>query len=474
MIAATAVAVMLAQGAPTVAPSDAVLLDAGVPLATAPVAIVGARKVTMDDCVREALGSSGLMTEARGKIREWEGRLKEVESIFYPKLMGLTYLAPVYGVKNVQAPSYMQIPTTYQYDFNSWGPYFKFQAILAEPISTFGRYNAGKEAAEERMAVEEARYEQARNFLALEVRKYYLLHLYAKSFLPSLDLANRLLKEASDKATEEFKSGSGSVTQVDLNKLRYGSAELTKAQVQAAIGEKLALAALKHTMGLAQDAAIEPVDTTLPPMPSDQLQPLQAYIVRAADHRPETKQLFHGEKAARAFELSERLSSNPTAFVAAQLDVNWTPMWPTQDNPWAFNRFNNTTPGLAVGLQFDIDVAKSLARSHGAKGLIEQIDGLKKFAGTGIPMEVRKAYDDAVQAETLAKISDDQAAAGKKWLVFAGAGYAAGTGEAKDVLEGLVAYMTAKKGFYDALKAVHEARATLLYATGTTGVDDPQ
>ena len=44
------------------------------------------RKMTMDDCVREALGSSGQMMEQRGKIREWEGRLKEVESTFWPKL----------------------------------------------------------------------------------------------------------------------------------------------------------------------------------------------------------------------------------------------------------------------------------------------------------------------------------------------------------------------------------------------------
>jgi hypothetical protein len=35
------------------------------------------RKLTIDDCVREALGNSGQMMEARGKIREWEGRLKE-------------------------------------------------------------------------------------------------------------------------------------------------------------------------------------------------------------------------------------------------------------------------------------------------------------------------------------------------------------------------------------------------------------
>src|SRR5437870_5100385 len=93
------------------------------------------RKLTMDDCVREALGMSGQVMEAKGKVREWEGRLKEVESTYWPKLMGLTYIAPVYALKNVAAPSYQQIPITYQRDFSTWGPYIKLQAILAEPIS---------------------------------------------------------------------------------------------------------------------------------------------------------------------------------------------------------------------------------------------------------------------------------------------------------------------------------------------------
>jgi outer membrane protein TolC len=342
-------------------------------LTPAPTAV---RHLTMDDCVREALVHSGQVIEAKGKVREWEGRLKEVESTYWPKLIGLTYVAPLYGVKAVQSPSYQQIPISYQRDLTSWGPYIKLQGILAEPIGTFGRYDAGKEAASERMAVEQARYEQTRNTLALEVRKYYLLHLYARSFLPSLDLANRLVKEAQDKAKEEFDTGSGSVTQVDLNKLRFGYIELQKAKVQANIGEKLALAALKHTMGLPQDAPVETVEAALPPMPTDPLDPLQAYIARAKEHRPEMAQLYHGEKASKAFELTERLSSMPTAFVALQIDLNWSPMWPAQDNPFAWDRFNTITPGAAIGLQFDIDVAKSLARSYGAKGLIAQVDGL--------------------------------------------------------------------------------------------------
>lgn len=428
------------------------------------------RKVTADDCVREALGNSGQVLEAKGKVKEWEGRLKEVESTFFPKLQGLTYLAPLYGLKNVASPSPMQIPTTYQYDLNSWGPYYHLQAILAQPLSTFGRYDAGKAAAAERMEVEKARLEQTRNFLALEVRKYYLLHVYARSFTPALNLAARLVHEAEKKGQEEHEAGTGNVTQVDLAKLHYGALELDKAKVQAEIGSKLALAALKHTMGLGQDAQIETVDEKLPPLPEVPLEPLEAYVARAADHRPEVAQLFHGERAASAFRLSEQLSSNPTAFVAAQIDTNWTNMWPKQDNPWAWDRFNYITPGVAIGLQFDVDPAKTYARWYGAGGLVEQVEGLKKFAATGIPLEVRKAYDDAVQAEALTKLCDEQQNAGTKWLKFGGAGYAAGTGEAKDVLEGLVAYITAKKAYFDNLQAAHVARATLYYVTGTTGV----
>jgi outer membrane protein TolC len=443
-------------------------------LAAALALVLAAPKVmTMDDCVRVAIGDgNGQVAEAKGKVREWEGRLREVESTYFPKLLGLTYLAPMYGVDNVRQVSPQAPPDAYTYDLNKWGPYFKLQAILVEPICTFGRYDAGKEAATERAQVEHARVEQTKNYIALQTRQFYLLHIYARSFRPALDLANRLVVEALDKATEEFNSGSGSVTQVDLNKLKFGRIQLQQAAVQAEIGAALSLAALKHTMGLPQDADIQTADSALPPLPVDELDPLQAWVERAAEHRPEVAQLFHGIRAADAFEVSEKMSSNPTAFIAVQADVNWLPTWPNLDNPFIWNRWNISTPGAAVGLQFDVDVAKTIARAYGAHGLVQQVEGLKKFASTGIPMEVRKAYDDTVQAGLLTKLSDDESTAGKKWLVFAGASYAAGTGEAKDVLEGLVAYMTAKKAFFDSLNTYYSARATLWYASGGTGLPE--
>lgn len=433
---------------------------AAAPAAAAP----AVRKMGLQECVALALKDSGVLLEARGKVTEWEGRLAEVQSTFYPKLSGLTYVAPVYRLRgDAFSPAVER-------DFREWGPYFKLQAILAQPIYTFGRATAGKNAASERLAVEKARYEQARNLLALEVRKYYLLYLYANSFKPALDSAKRILDEAEEKAKELYAEGSGKVTNVDLMKLRYGATELAKYRVQADIGAEVALAALKHSMGLPQNAAVVPADEVLPPAPADPLPTLASLIQRAAEKRPEVAQLKHGEAAAISFEQAERLSSMPVAFVAGQLDLNWTPMWPDADNPFHYDRFNDITPGLALGLQFDVDLAKSKAKGDTAHGVVEQVEGLKKFASTGIPMEVRKAYDDAVQAETLLKLSDEGATTGRKWMIFAGSAYVAGTGEAKDLLEGMVAYLQGKKGYYDNLQALHEARATLFYVTGETGL----
>lgn len=423
------------------------------------------RRLTMDDCVREALRESGTVLEAKGKMKEWEGKLLEVESVYWPKLQGLAFVAPLYGLKTDPATSF------YTADYSRWGPYTKLQLILAQPIYTFGRQPAGEKAAQGRLEVERARYQQTRNAVALEVRRYYLLHLYAVSMMPALNQAKSILDEAETSAKEMNAEGSGKVTQVDLAQLRYGASELEKYRIRAAIGAGLALAALKHTMGWPESAPLAIAEESLPDLPKTPIAPLPDFIAKAARNRPEVAQLKFGEEAAHAFARSEALSSMPTAFVAGQLDLNWAPIWPAQKDPFAWDRFNSITPGVAAGLQFDVDPRSSWAKYQGAKGLEEQVEGLKKFASTGIPTEVRKAWDDTLQAEQLTQLSKEGSNAGRKWLVFAGSAYVAGTGEAKDLLEGLVAYLQARQSYFENLREAHFGRANLLYVTGETGVE---
>lgn len=430
------------------------------PSETASGPAVPARPLDADDCARIAVASSGLVHEAEAKVDEWKGRLAEVESTFYPKLWGMGFVAPMFRVRG------SPIAPDVERDYGEWGPWMHLEATLAQPLYTFGRAAAGEAAARERIAVERARARQVRNAVALEARRMYYLHLFARSLIPVLENARETLDDALATARREYESGSGKVTRVDLARLEYGSAELDRYRIQARIGADLSLAALKHTMGLPQEAAIELADERLPPPPEAPLPSLAEMLQLAAAERPEWAQIAHGREAALSLEDAERLANAPVVFAAGQLHAAWTPMRPDAANPYAWDPYNRVNAGVAVGLRFDLDPAKASAKAEQARAMARQVDALAAFAATGIPLEVRRAHDDARQAEAIHEVARQGARSARSWLMFAGAAWGAGTGEADELLEGLAAYLQARRTEYESLRDVHTARATLLYATG--------
>ncbi|HZA13385.1 MAG TPA: TolC family protein, partial [Myxococcaceae bacterium] len=409
-----------------------------------------ARGASVDDLVALALGGSGLVTEAQGKVDEWRGRLAEVQSLYYPKLSVRTYVAPMYRVtrESVTADPFRG---AYE-DWSKWGPYFHLEAVLAQPLYTFGRLEAGRGAAEHRLAVEEARARQTRNSLALEVRKLYYLHLFTRSIQPALATARKVLDGAIAEAEKLYEAGSGRVTNVDVQQLQYGSAEVDKYTVMARMGEALSLAALKHTVGLAESSELVLEEEVLPELPRDALPSLAELLRIASEERPEWAQVRRGKQAAISLEAAERLANAPVLFAAGQLSADYTAMRPDLKNPYYFDEYNRIWGGVAVGLQLDLDPWKARARGDSARGLGTQVEGLEKFASTGIPLEVRKAYDDVVQARALVEIGERSATAGRKWMAFAASAYLTGTGEAKDVLEGLAAYLQGRRGYLEQLQ----------------------
>lgn len=425
-----------------------------------------AQPLDADACVRTALRDSGQVAEADAKVAEWQARLAEVQSVYAPKLQALTWLAPMFQVRGeATAPDVER-------DFTRWGPYFHGEATLFQPLSTFGRAEAGERAARDRTRVEAAAARKVRLQLAFEVRRLYWLGAYARSMLPVLDSGRKVLAEALDKARALYAAGTGQVTQVDLQKLAYGLAEIERYQIAAEMGAALARDALVHTLGLPADATISFADATLPPATSD-LPPLADLLALACRHRPEWAQLSHGKAAALSLEQAERLANRPILFWGANLRLDRTPMRPDFRNPYVHDPYNDASAGVAVGLRFDLDPRKTTARGDAAAALGQQVQALERFAATGIPLEVRKARYEAVQARKTLEVSERGAAAARKWMTFAGAAYATGTGEAREVLEGVVAFLQARRNTLAALQDLHIADAAVLLATGRTGLEGP-
>jgi len=441
-------------------------------LALAPLPSFAAGR-TFEDCAAVAVRDSGLVAEASAKVAEWQARLKEVEAVFYPKLTAIAYASPLFGYRRSAFDDRFVLQPGADYrEWDRWGPFLRFEGLLVQPIYTFGQAAAGKRAAAERLEVEKARLAQARSAVALEVAQYLYLHLYVRSLGPTLEFARKTLDEAEATAKEMYEKADGKVTNVDLMKLRYAATELEKYRLQARIGLPLSLAALRHTMGLPESEPLELADQVLPAASDEPLAPLAELVRTAWEKRPEASQLRHGRIAALSLEEAERLAMWPVLAVAGQFVAAWSPVRPDDPNPFDSDPYNDVSGGLALAMKWDLDPAKASAKAAQAHAVAEQVKALEKFASTGIPLEVRKARDDLDQARQTAALSEEGAVATRKWLVFAAAAYASGTGETRDVLEGLAAFVGARKAQYDGLLAVHLARARLAWATGTLLKDE--
>ncbi|MBI5509118.1 MAG: TolC family protein [Deltaproteobacteria bacterium] len=421
----------------------------------------GAAPLTADECVAVALAKSAKIEEAAAKVREYEARLAEVESVYYPKLQAVAYVAPMFTLSGDATHFERRYKSS-----KDWGPYTHLQALLAQPLYTFGRAEAGEVAAAERVEVERARVREVELAVALEVRKLYYGRLLALSMLPALDAAAATVREALERGEERYDAGTGEVSQADLMKLTYGRSEIAKGQLEAQYGATLAAAALKQAMGLADDQPLALADDRLPDLPGEEPLSVPALVAESARRRPEWRQIQHGRRAVESLALAELRANYPVLFAAGQLTYDWTPMRQDSPNPYVYDAYNQLVGGVAIGLLFNLDPALAAAKARGAEALAAEIDALDRFAATGIPLRVRKAAGDLQRARRLAELSADGVKATKKWMAFAATQYLTGLGDARDLLEGLVAYLSAKKAAYQASYEYFVSRAALDFAVG--------
>ncbi len=418
---------------------------------------------TIEDCVRIALQRNAKLEEAEAKVKEIRTQLAEIESIFYPKLTGIFYISPMYSVRGSALDEDVEV----QYaGLSDWGPYTHLQAVLAQPVTTFGRFAANERALKARIAVERARVREAEQMVALEIRKLYYGHLFAKSMLKPLERVLNTLTEASKQANEKYESGSGSVTQIDLNKLQYADHQAHRYLLEAEYGRDISLAALKHTMGLPQNAPMAVTEKRLPRLPKESSVKLSDLLVEAAQNRPEWAQLDQGEKATLALRDAETLANMPALFLAGLFEHNWTPMRDDATNPYHHDPYNGMTGGIALGVQFNFDPWRFAARSDKAAAQHEQVTALKRFAQTGIPLQVRQAYDGVTLQRRSSELASKSVKATRKWMTFAASAFATGTGEPRDLLEGIGAYTKAKHSHYQSLYDYYLAEAALHHAIG--------
>jgi outer membrane protein TolC len=88
-------------------------------------------------------------------------------------------------------------------------------------------------------------------------------------------------------------------------------------------------------------------------------------------------------------------------------------------------------------------------------------------------VQVRRAHADLLRARRSQQISQMGLVATRQWMNSAATAYQSGVGEARDLLEGLAAYVQAKRAMLESLLSYHVAAAELDHAVGTISSNTP-
>jgi outer membrane protein TolC len=221
-------------------------------------------------------------------------------------------------------------------------------------------------------------------------------------------------------------------------------------------------------MGLPDDANVRFVAEFLPDLPAGPEVELAQAILAASTQRPEWAEIENGKAAALALAQADTLANAPVVYAGGMFSVDWAPTRDHTSNPYLSDPYNGISGGVAVGLQFDVDPALHQAKQQGARAMADEVEAMARFAQTGIPMQVKRAHQDVLQYRELVGITDRGVGATKRWMTFAAAAYTTGTGEARDVLEGLASYVQARHANLEVVQNYFVARAELDYAVGAT------
>ena len=261
-------------------------------------------------------------------------------------------------------------------------------------------YRRGASAAKTRYAAQVSaaflQYQQARNDLALEVRKAYYNLLAARE-------SDGVAREGVTMASKHLDLtkvmlAAGTAMERDVKAADADLAEAELGLSRARNGQSLALANLNRLLG--RDPAT-PIDIPRPAVQPAVPEKPDAGVQAALNRRPELKLLESQIKAAQAGVILARSQEGPSLSIRGIASAQ---------TPTAFMKSDYFAGSLVLSWNpFDGGKAKSDAKE--AKARASQLEALLEEARLGIRVDVQKAWTDMREAADRIRTADRQMAA---------------------------------------------------------------
>jgi outer membrane protein TolC len=323
---------------------------------------------------------------------------------------------------------------------NRWGPGGEVGIEGGIPLYTFGKYRAGKKAASAGIRGSELEKDRTLARVVFDVRRAYFGTQLALDLQATISEGKDKLRAAVDKLDTRLKADDPRVKQTDYWRLVSALSQIESLESEALRLEASARAALSILSGL--KPAIVP-ECPLEPVQSEVIE-LGEHVERAISNRPELFQLEAAQAARSANLTVKRAGYFPDIILALRASFARTPGITDIQNPFVIDRGNFA--GAYVGLlaQWKLDFGGSHARVKAAKAEIQSLKAKTEEAEQGIEIEVTDLYEQLQDAKRRLESWTRSEKETRKWFVSAGQGYEVGTTTARQLVDAIEAYFSAR------------------------------
>ena len=130
------------------------------------------------------------------------------------------------------------------------------------------------------------------------------------------------------------------------------------------------------------------------------------------------------------------------------------------------DEFNHFWGGVALGLRWKLDFGIASAKISQEQAQYDRLVSTRKFAEQNIPLQIRKFYDEGMEAVSGMEATKGGYESSKKWAVTALANFDFGVGPAKEIFDSLQQYAKMRAAYFQSIYNYNLALANLSCAVG--------
>jgi len=345
------------------------------------------------------------------------------------------------------------------------GPFWRTDVEVIQPIFTWGRLDAARDAATAGVKAREIQVTDKMAELRVRIAQLFWGETLARKLLSIAADVEKSLADVDKRLEGLLKSGDESVKPADKYRLDVYKATLRKRKAEAEKGVEMAHGGLAATIGMSP-AGVTLREVPIPVEPGD-LPDVGRAVEQAERERPDLKALDQAIAARDGEVRAANAAMLPQFFVAGTFGWAYAPNRTPQFNPWVQDTFNHVGGGVALGFRQDLALPLLLTQARKARAQREMLQRQRNGLARLVAQQVEAAVAEVREARERLAAAMSALSSGRSWFRSAGLDFEAGVGEPKDVLEAYAGYIELQ---VDQQRAAYDLIVTRAKLDQVTGV----